>query len=64
MRRLDALYPRYGFASHVGYVTPGHSAAVRLHGPCDQHRRSFGALCYGGPVEDVLAAGAPASAAA
>jgi ribonuclease HII len=64
MRRLDALYPRYGFASHVGYITPGHSAAVRLHGPCDQHRRSFQALCYGGSVEDVLAAGAPASAAA
>ena len=25
MRRLDALYPRYGFARHVGYITPGHS---------------------------------------
>jgi len=46
MRRLDALYPRYGFASHVGYITPGHSAAVRAHGPSDQHRRSFRALCY------------------
>ena len=29
MRRLDALYPRYGFSRHVGYITPGHSAAVR-----------------------------------
>ena len=46
MRRLDALYPRYGFARHVGYITPGHSAAVRLHGPSEQHRRSFQALCY------------------
>ncbi|MCP9487260.1 MAG: ribonuclease HII [Gaiellaceae bacterium MAG52_C11] len=46
MRRLDALYPCYGFARHVGYITPGHSAAVRTHGPCDQHRRSFQALCY------------------
>ena len=46
MRRLDALYPRYGFARHVGYITPGHSAAVRTHGPSDQHRRSFQALCY------------------
>ena len=45
MRRLDALYPRYGFASHVGYITPGHSAAVREHGPCEQHRLSFNALC-------------------
>ena len=23
MRRLDALYPRYGFSRHVGYITPG-----------------------------------------
>jgi ribonuclease HII len=47
MRRLDALYPRYGFASHVGYITPAHSAAVRALGPCAIHRRSFQALCYG-----------------
>ena len=46
MRRLDALYPRYGFARHVGYITPGHSAAVRTHGPSDQHRLSFNALAY------------------
>ena len=46
MRRLDSLYPRYGFRSHVGYITPGHSAAVRAYGPCEQHRRSFQALCY------------------
>ena len=46
MRRLDALYPRYGFSSHVGYITPRHSAAVRAHGPSAQHRRSFRALCY------------------
>jgi ribonuclease HII len=46
MRRLDAIYPRYGFARHVGYITPGHSAAVRAHGPSEQHRRSFQALCY------------------
>jgi len=48
MRRLDALYPRYGFSSHVGYITPRHSAAVRAHGPSEQHRRSFQALCYTG----------------
>ena len=34
MRRLDALYPRYGFSSHVGYITPSHTAAVLEHGPC------------------------------
>jgi ribonuclease HII len=46
MRRLDALYPQYGFSSHVGYITPGHSALVREHGPSDIHRRSFEARCY------------------
>jgi ribonuclease HII len=46
MRRLDALYPNYGFRSHVGYITPSHSEAVRRHGPCALHRRSFDARCY------------------
>ena len=30
----------------MGYITPGHSAMVREHGPCDQHRLSFDALAY------------------
>ena len=46
MRIVDALYPGYGFVSHVGYITPSHSAAVRRIGPCEIHRRSFQALCY------------------
>ena len=46
MRRADALYPHYGFRSHVGYITPGHSAVVRERGPSEIHRRSFQALCY------------------
>ncbi|HET7744993.1 MAG TPA: ribonuclease HII [Gaiellaceae bacterium] len=46
MRRLDALYPRYGFMSHVGYITPAHSQAVRVFGPSELHRRSFQAACY------------------
>ena len=46
MRRVDALYPAYGFSSHVGYITPEHSARVRRHGPSEVHRRSFQALCY------------------
>ena len=46
MRRLAALYPAYGFAQHVGYITPGHSAVVREIGPSEIHRRSFNALCY------------------
>ena len=46
MHRMDSLFPAYGFASHVGYITPEHSARVRLHGPSGVHRRSFQALCY------------------
>jgi ribonuclease HII len=48
MRRLDALYPHYGFMSHVGYITPAHNEAVRAFGPSDLHRRSFQAACYQG----------------
>ena len=46
MRRADALYPSFEFVSHVGYITPRHSALVRRHGPSEIHRRSFRALCY------------------
>ena len=33
--------PHYGFARHKGYGTPEHLAALRTHGPCPLHRRSF-----------------------
>jgi ribonuclease HII len=45
MQRLDGLHPEYGFAAHVGYITRAHADAVRAHGPCQQHRRSFKAAC-------------------
>jgi ribonuclease HII len=32
--------------SHVGYITPAHSEAVREFGPSSLHRRSFDARCY------------------
>jgi ribonuclease HII len=46
MHTIDAVYPAYGFSSHVGYITPAHSAIVRRVGPSEIHRRSFQALCY------------------
>ncbi|HEY3018290.1 MAG TPA: ribonuclease HII [Gaiellaceae bacterium] len=52
MHRMDALFPHYGFASHVGYITPAHSAIVRQRGPSRIHRRSFQALCYLRPQSD------------
>jgi ribonuclease HII len=42
MGRLDLRFPGYGFARHKGYPTPEHLAALRLLGPCEIHRRSFG----------------------
>jgi ribonuclease HII len=41
-------YPQYGFADHKGYSTAEHLAALRQHGACPQHRRSFA------PVAEVL----------
>lgn len=42
MVELDAQYPLYGFAKHMGYPTADHLAALRLYGPIAAHRRSFG----------------------
>lgn len=41
MRRMDAVYPRYRFASHKGYGTAAHRRAVALWGPCVLHRLTF-----------------------
>jgi ribonuclease HII len=41
MCRLHDDYPAYGFARHMGYGTAAHLAALKAHGACPQHRRSF-----------------------
>lgn len=41
MREEAARHPAYGFERHKGYGTPDHLAALRHHGPCPLHRRSF-----------------------
>jgi ribonuclease HII len=41
MEVLDPRYPQYGFAQHKGYGTASHLEALRKHGPCAIHRRSF-----------------------
>jgi ribonuclease HII len=38
---LHERHPLYGFDGHKGYATPAHLAALREHGPCPEHRRSF-----------------------
>jgi ribonuclease HII len=51
MCQLDTLYPVYGFAMHKGYATKSHLDALDRHGPCVQHRRSWGAVRRRGPAE-------------
>ncbi len=41
MRELCKIYPQYGFSKHVGYGTRAHFEALRLHGACPIHRKSF-----------------------
>jgi ribonuclease HII len=41
MHEIDREFPQFGFAKHQGYGTAAHLAALRLHGPCRHHRRSF-----------------------
>lgn len=38
---LHTQFPHYGFAAHKGYGTPEHLEALRVHGACVHHRRSF-----------------------
>lgn len=45
---LHEQHPQYGFDGHKGYSTPEHLAALRAHGACAHHRRSFA------PVREVL----------
>ena len=48
--QLHTLYPQYGFDQHKGYGTAAHLQALRQHGACPEHRRSFS------PVAQVLQA--------
>lgn len=49
MQRVHEQFPYFGFDQHKGYGTPMHLAALREHGPCLEHRRSFA------PVRECLA---------
>lgn len=48
---LHEAHPEYGFDGHKGYATPEHLAALRAHGACAHHRRSFA------PVREALEGG-------
>ena len=53
MRDWDAVFPEYGLASHKGYSTPQHLAALLEHGPTPQHRQSF-APVWNNPAEQAI----------
>jgi len=48
MVELHAVHPQYGFDRHKGYSTPEHLEALKRHGACELHRRSFA------PVRELL----------
>lgn len=41
MLHYHEVYPLYGFDRHKGYGTAKHMSAIRTHGPCLIHRKSF-----------------------
>ena len=41
MAEFDKIYPVYGFARHAGYGTKVHFEAIKTHGACPLHRKSF-----------------------
>jgi ribonuclease HII len=51
MRDYDTQFPLYGFARHVGYGTRQHLSALKAHGCCFIHRRSFRGVLQEEPSE-------------
>lgn len=41
MAELAREHPHYGWADNKGYSASAHTAALAVHGPCEQHRRSW-----------------------
>ncbi|MFI5334734.1 MAG: ribonuclease HII [Chlamydiales bacterium] len=41
MLHYHTLFPQYGFERHKGYCTEEHVAALKEHGPCSLHRKTF-----------------------
>lgn len=41
MREYDEVYPEYEFSSHKGYGTAKHVQAIKEHGICPLHRKTF-----------------------
>ena len=48
MKQAAIQFPLYGFEKHKGYGSKVHRDAIRAHGPCSIHRRSFA------PIKDMI----------
>jgi ribonuclease HII len=48
MDEYDKIYPMYGFKKHKGYCTKMHKDAIKEHGICEIHRKTFG------PVKSII----------
>jgi ribonuclease HII len=46
MQRMEERYPGWEFATHVGYSTPEHRAAIERQGVSPLHRMSFQSMAY------------------
>jgi len=41
MDRMEGLYSAFSFSKHKGYPTAAHLEELKIHGPCDIHRKSY-----------------------
>ncbi len=62
MTEQGVLYPEYGFASHVGYGTAAHRAAIDKYGVTPLHRLSFAPLAKYKAIPSVVEEPAPMTA--
>src|SRR3984957_17864023 len=54
MCEWDVIFPEYGLASHKGYSTPQHLAALLEYGPTPLHRQSFAPVCNNPDEQEVF----------
>jgi len=54
MLKYDVEFPQYGFARHKGYATKEHLEAIRNHGMCEIHRKSFKPAVLREPEPDLF----------
>lgn len=47
MQAYHAVYPEYNFSKNKGYGTSAHLEALRKHGPCPIHRKTFAGVITG-----------------